>query len=289
MCANNRTQTSGCRTLARGEEIHTVWRRDCKTRTSVQLGGSEMERRGFTLIELLVVIAIIAILAAILFPVFARAREKARQTMCLSNGRQMAMAIFSYMGDYDDKFPGTSTNPNKEVSDYIYTWADCVDPYVKNKKIRECPSLGKVDLSRWGEYKWSQVGVGMGMNVALGGCRGICWAHGTKAYPVLGISKVAHPAATILLGDGEYHDAWKQSGLEFGQVMGCYLICGHPGECPSYVNPHGWAEMFMGFRHNWRANVVFVDGHGKAFTQVQLLPNSRFPKSDPDYSMWDIQ
>jgi prepilin-type N-terminal cleavage/methylation domain-containing protein len=64
-----------------------------------------MRRQGFTLIELLVVIAIIAILAAILFPVFAQAREKARQTQCVSNCRQIGMGIQMYLNDYDGKFP----------------------------------------------------------------------------------------------------------------------------------------------------------------------------------------
>src|SRR5437879_6040384 len=64
-------------------------------------------RAGFTLIELLVVIAIIAILAAILFPVFAMAREKARQTSCLSNARQMGTALMAYAQDYDENIPGT--------------------------------------------------------------------------------------------------------------------------------------------------------------------------------------
>src|SRR6266516_950596 len=97
-------------------------------------------RRGFTLIELLVVIAIIAILAAILFPVFAQAREKARATGCLSNGKQIALAISMYAQDYDETFPFDiqAAGTVNEV-----WWADVVQPYIKtgNKGgILTCPS-----------------------------------------------------------------------------------------------------------------------------------------------------
>src|SRR4051794_25612458 len=77
-----------------------------------------LARRGFTLIELLVVIAIIAILAAILFPVFAQAREKARQTTCLSNLRQLASGMTMYSQDSDGLFPPVVTHPTRAVTDY---------------------------------------------------------------------------------------------------------------------------------------------------------------------------
>src|SRR5919198_238945 len=101
-------------------------------------GGRPMKRRvGFTLIELLVVIAIIAILAAILFPVFAQAREKARSSACLSNLKQVGMATRMYTQDYDDVL----------VPNYLYNspstwewWSDLLQPYVKNRDVFVCPS-----------------------------------------------------------------------------------------------------------------------------------------------------
>ena len=134
-------------------------------------------KRGFTLIELLVVIAIIAILAAILFPVFAQAREKARQTSCLSNLKQLGTATQLYLDDYDETYPRYCGWPNYtdwdqatkdaykdwpmslgeiwadnwvkyNVSVYnqacgagaFYSWRDCIFPYVKNKRMYICPS-----------------------------------------------------------------------------------------------------------------------------------------------------
>src|SRR5687768_1575996 len=85
--------------------------------------------RGFTLIELLVVIAVIAILAAILFPVFAQAREKARQAACASNLKQAGLAVVMYAQDYDETFPFAAFNPPGQP---LITWYDLVEPYVKS-------------------------------------------------------------------------------------------------------------------------------------------------------------
>ncbi|MFO8080819.1 MAG: DUF1559 domain-containing protein [Armatimonadota bacterium] len=104
-----------------------------------------MRRKGFTLIELLVVIAIIAILAAILFPVFARAREKARQTSCLSNMKQLGLGMMMYAQDYDERMSRTSHYYYGDIvasgDSYARAWfGDLVQPYVSNRTILECPS-----------------------------------------------------------------------------------------------------------------------------------------------------
>jgi prepilin-type N-terminal cleavage/methylation domain-containing protein/prepilin-type processing-associated H-X9-DG protein len=133
-----------------------------------------MKRSGFTLIELLVVIAIIAILAAILFPVFARAREKARQTSCISNLKQLGLGMLMYVQDYDERFPngqysaggaaGPCTDGNivhngwgwmvdsnwrGQVPSKIYL-RDIVNPYIKNEQLWLCPSDTRT--GNWSSY-----------------------------------------------------------------------------------------------------------------------------------------
>src|SRR6059036_2655013 len=98
---------------------------------------NKSKRYGFTLIELLVVIAIIAILAAILFPVFAQARDKARQAACFSNQKQIGSAFMMYVQDYDETYPMGAHwwgNPG-----WMY-WPELIFPYTKNKLIFQCPS-----------------------------------------------------------------------------------------------------------------------------------------------------
>ena len=114
---------------------------------------------GFTLIELLVVIAIIAILAAILFPVFARAREKARQASCTSNVKQLMLAIMAYCQDYDERYPNDPVAKVAGPGWYVVTtpwdarpgsptirgayWASAIQPYIKNWQIYRCPTAGE--------------------------------------------------------------------------------------------------------------------------------------------------
>ena len=100
---------------------------------------NKQRKSGFTLIELLVVIAIIAILAAILFPVFARARENARRASCQSNLKQVALGIFMYAQDYDEKLPIAAISFTT-LANGPYGWADAMQPYLKSTQIFQCPS-----------------------------------------------------------------------------------------------------------------------------------------------------
>jgi len=99
-------------------------------------------KRGFTLIELLVVIAIIAILAAILFPVFARARENARKSSCQNNLKQLVLGFKQYINDFDERYPLVEVTGNNASTSYAppYGWADALQPYIRNTQVYQCPS-----------------------------------------------------------------------------------------------------------------------------------------------------
>lgn len=116
-------------------------------------GGGTMDKRrtGFTLIELLVVIAIIAILAAILFPVFAQAREKARQTQCMSNMKNLALAAMQYVQDYDERFPFSIYLTVQNNSPCIFTLFNAMFPYIKEYGHPHLP-FGSAGIRCGGEF-----------------------------------------------------------------------------------------------------------------------------------------
>ena len=144
-----------------------------------------MSRHGFTLIELLVVIAIIAILAAILFPVFAKAREKARQSSCLSNVKQLMVAVLSYAQDYDEMLPGyyfsgvTNTSADQ--------WFEVLTPYMKNTGILVCPSANTVNPGYGWNYRWISYGVR------------------DPAYTVTSLGELTAPSTTVILSDSNQY------------------------------------------------------------------------------------
>ena len=132
-------------------------------KSSPIIGGRGGQTRAFTLIELLVVIAIIAILAAILFPVFAQAREKAKQATCLSNNKQIILGVLMYTQDYDESLPlGSYILPAMTAA---VTWQDLVEPYIKSGAAADpqpgspatrkdvefwrCPSIENTSLPKW--------------------------------------------------------------------------------------------------------------------------------------------
>jgi len=203
-----------------------------------------MKRRGFTLIELLVVIAIIAILAAILFPVFAKAREKARQASCLSNVRQLNTAILSYAQDYDELLPHRQ-GPNMV---HIYTQ---IDPYIKNSQVRICPSLN---------------------NTSQGYSYGFNWRHACCDTAAAGwwgkdcaLAKYQAPAQTMMLADTTN----SQNGVGGADGTGAvdFIYCSICYSTP----PYSYTNWALASRHNGGFNAGFVDGHAKWYKTEAFL------------------
>jgi prepilin-type N-terminal cleavage/methylation domain-containing protein/prepilin-type processing-associated H-X9-DG protein len=219
-----------------------------------------MRPRGFTLIELLVVIAIIAILAAILFPVFAKAREKARSASCLSNVKQIALAILQYSQDYDERLPMLyDTNPAGR-SGLIQT----TQPYTKNYQIHNCPSADILsNTSYLGNFSY-------GYSVRLmGGNYGIA------------MGLISRPAECVMLADvcADPNAPGNLLTPAYGAMQMDYdgsncKICGLKHN--SYFTNHGSYQR-PGFniieRHSGTANVAFCDGHVKAMKHLTLYNN----------------
>ncbi|HEY3331785.1 MAG TPA: prepilin-type N-terminal cleavage/methylation domain-containing protein [Capsulimonadaceae bacterium] len=144
-----------------------------------------MKNKGFTLIELLVVIAIIAILAAILFPVFAAAREKARQTACLSNMKQLGIAFTQYCQDYDEVTPGGGAMPS-----ITRGWAGCIYPYVKSLPVFTCPS-DAAELTATARPLYIELSYMYNRNFIV------------SSKPLL-LSQMTSPALTVALFESQY-------------------------------------------------------------------------------------
>ena len=222
-------------------------------------------RTGFTLIELLVVIAIIAILAAILFPVFARAREKARQSSCLSNVKQISLGIMMYAQDYDEEFPmGYDTGSPR--NGLIQT----TQPYTKNYQVHDCPSASEKSLPT--SYLGSR---SYGYNTRIIGAN---WSRS--------IGDIKRPAEIVMMGD-VCHDCnatYRFHPPTAGPFMcdpdgtNC-RICGgtHNSRYAVPLGSHTWVYDRPGFnfleRHNGTGNVGFCDGHAKAMKQTDLYQN----------------
>lgn len=208
----------------------------------------KIARRGFTLIELLVVIAIMAILASILFPVFARARENARRTSCQGNLKQLALAAIMYTQDYDSYLPFLLRMEDKN---YVSPM-ESIQPYIKNRQIRFCPSAPKYkDTESTSTYSnqyafptyMDSMAKGYAVRTAVTGYLDLS-SPPHPPYPTL-IDSIPNPVHTCLLGEVAYaganytNNGW---GFPWFTLYGSYL---------------------MRDRHLEGSNYAYFDGHVK--------------------------
>lgn len=217
----------------------------------------DLQRRGFTLIELLVVIAIIAILAAILFPVFAKAREKARQSSCLSNVKQLALAALQYTQDYDEFLPASYKVGPPAL------WPDTIQPYVKNQQVFVCPSLSGPLATQWNSTQ--HMAYGWNYNYLTSAVPGRAAGYN---LPTASLGQVQSPAETIMLGDGP-----ACADMPAGRLWYPDIYTGSRVNAMGYVIAYSGAY-FPNLRHNDMANIAFVDGHAKACNMGYLSQSS---------------
>jgi len=276
-----------------------------------------MIRRGFTLIELLVVIGIIAVLAALLFPTFAQAREAARLTTCKSNLRQIGTAVMMYLADNDDMLPPARIRAPRN------SWAGLMEPYTKSWQVFHCPNMVEGtfasrsiwqpplntvgNLSIWQGYGWNAD--------YLAGAKADCSNFDQQfdlSGPPISTAVIADPSGTVMctgvsLASGS--GSWAgRSGL-YPERGGFCLVSapatvGSADTCPasfggwgagSYLGPYGG---FEAPRHGGKGVVLFVDGHIKAMTPEQLAagtnwtpttPNNQVVITDRTRYLWDLQ
>jgi prepilin-type N-terminal cleavage/methylation domain-containing protein/prepilin-type processing-associated H-X9-DG protein len=205
--------------------------------------SNRLKARGFTLIELLVVIAIIAILAAILFPVFARAREAARASACRSNLKQIATGMLMYVQDYDETMGHTWVNDPTNTNT---TWMYYLQPYIKNTGVIHCPSaLRRTDRANYGYY---------------------------NALDRQAMASLQVPSDTVMFADAvDVGASGSNPDPELWQELG-----DHDWEL-DYNGPFNnggtatWSNRRAIGRHSTQCNIAFVDGHVKSMGIKPLI------------------
>lgn len=266
---------------------------------------------GFTLIELLVVIAIIAILAAILFPVFAQAREKARAITCVSNEKEIGLGILMYVQDYDETFP-----QNQYYGPARFTWADAVFPYIKNgtKHVDNNGVMlqgGKDGIWRCPSFPSNQ-DFNYGVNGFLCPDGTVPW-NPTYIPTVHSLASIDTPAAKIVILEkgqnkntvsfgqfdpaewnwvedsighmGERQDGYKHldTDPDPAKLHDCDLPIDTVDPPTVWVSPWDACSVSPRYRHTQSCNVVFLDGHVKAQIKgsINWWRNIYLPGVDP--------
>jgi len=244
--------------------------------------GTNKSKKAFTLIELLVVIAIIAILAAILFPVFARARENARRASCMSNLKQIGLGIMQYVQDYDEHYPPAQiieadTPPGGwqgswAESNNVWIWENIIYPYTKSTQVCICPSGGSS----------TSISVNYGVNYYVMPSSG----------GGISMASVNAPATTYMALDaGQWYvsasTVTSPTGYN-GYVPGTEPYTGSPTGVGTY-DIQGWnLSDYTNGRHFDGLNMTFADGHAKWLKSGVVWKEAKNYHSDHSVaSAWD--
>lgn len=236
-------------------------------------------RNAFTLIELLVVIAIIAVLAAILFPVFASAREKARSITCLSNTKQLGLAVALYAEDNDDSFPTCSMVMSGMPP--VASWIDIVQPYTKSKLIQRCPSDASANWSSTTSPRVTSYGYNAYFDPFHGPYGDMM---SPRPFTMAGIARTSECVVASELAETNSMTAAAISDDDFEP-----MYWGNPSRVSMGMGSNTTWDMAANLpttialsRHQGSPNYVFADGHAKSqhFAQTWLQKAGSSPTVD---------
>ncbi|MGI4787851.1 MAG: DUF1559 domain-containing protein [Janthinobacterium lividum] len=220
-----------------------------------------MKKRGFTLIELLVVIAIIAILAAILFPVFQKVRENARRASCESNEKQLALGLTMYTQDYDEFIPPTAIYAADGVT--VVLWPDMINSYVNNKQLRLCPSDSTDKVNSYGLNELTFVDETDG------------------PAPTSSLAEFQSPSNTVMLGELGVGTV----GIGFQSDLTTPVPDAYKLTVPD-VDMNDQYDARPSARHTDQVNLAFMDGHVKSMRLEQFYvgqtPPDKWFCTNPD-------
>jgi prepilin-type N-terminal cleavage/methylation domain-containing protein/prepilin-type processing-associated H-X9-DG protein len=245
-----------------------------KVEQEITMQHTHRIKRAFTLIELLVVIAIIAILAAILFPVFARARENARRASCMSNLKQIGLGIMMYVQDYDEKYPfslmrsnGTLSPAGTGPSTTSWIWYQTLQPYTKSFQVFVCPSGNP-------NYTADPYDGNYGTNTLI--------MPDTATTPIVAISQSAIQSVSttyLAMDAGPYQVGYGNATFPQNAFWYTPGACGptgigNPSAGPVYLSGFSLSDCQTG-RHLGGVNMAFADGHVKWLKNNELVTQAK--------------